>query len=175
LLPPTADRRTLLVQLSISNTSLAYLPGDHLAVSPRNDPKFVSALAKRLGVKLKQRFNATTEGGPPFPFPKDCSVELALSSYLDFTLANFSRKQLGGLFGYLAQGTARKSAKQVIFFFYFFGFRGFFFLPSLSPRTGACLIWILLWQIFRGSSWGRVVWIFGARNRPEIRKTGKFH
>nr|QNG40941.1 nitric oxide synthase [Placozoa sp. H4] len=59
---PSSQRSTILVKLSMDNTSnLCYLPGDHLSIFPCNDPEMVSQLLDKLADKESSDIAAQLE------------------------------------------------------------------------------------------------------------------
>lgn len=81
-----AERSCRHIELDITNSSVRYAAGDHVAVYARNRESLVQRLAKRLNIDLDAVFslNAVDESAKKrSPFPCPCSFGTALRHYVD--------------------------------------------------------------------------------------------
>ena len=85
---PKVSRECYHIELDISNSSLRYQTGDHVAIFAPNDEKLVEQLATALGLNLDSVFDMrnpdpslTASKRTPFPCPT--TVKAALTFYLD--------------------------------------------------------------------------------------------
>ncbi|XP_050345279.1 NADPH--cytochrome P450 reductase isoform X1 [Nymphalis io] len=82
------DRSCLHIELDISNSSMQYEAGDHVAVYPINDSNLVDRLGLLTGANLDEVFsliNTDQESTKKNPFPCPTSYRTALSHYIEIT------------------------------------------------------------------------------------------
>lgn len=88
IVPDGAPREALLLEFDISKTNLKYETGWHAGILPRNDPKVVSNLCRRLGLNPDMAVNCSPrEGASPIPGVTDNTLTIReiLEQYLAVT------------------------------------------------------------------------------------------
>ncbi|VDN04179.1 unnamed protein product [Thelazia callipaeda] len=81
-----SDRSCRHIEFIINDATLRYEAGDHLGIFPTNDPALVKELGRLLDTNLDIRFsliNLDEESSKKSPFPCPCTVNTALTHYVD--------------------------------------------------------------------------------------------
>merc|ERR1712028_238067 len=86
-LQTNSDRSTLHIEIKPTGQGdYSFAPGDHIGVRGENNPKSIGAIGTRLGLDLKQVVSLRSvdpTASKPFRFPCPCTIQVALSAWLD--------------------------------------------------------------------------------------------